>query len=127
MPSTTDTDGVSLSLSVMEVVENFGLEAKIVGITSDSGDNLWVCKEALESKYTNDSVSPPTNPLFTMECLAHILAGDCKAGVQSSKSDDGEVDMELTRRNMHKCITWKNNTQKGGVGSPGCTYSLQYQ
>ena len=32
MPSTTATDGVSLSLSVMEVVENFCLEAKIVYI-----------------------------------------------------------------------------------------------
>ena len=55
MPSTTDTDGFSLSLSIMEVVENFGFEAKIVGITSDDGGNLWVCREALESKYTNDS------------------------------------------------------------------------
>ena len=56
MPSTTATDGVSLSLSVMEVVENFGLEAKIVGITSDGSGNLRICREELESKYTNDSV-----------------------------------------------------------------------
>ena len=53
MTSTTATDGVSLSLSVMEVVENFGLEEKIVGITIDGGGTLWVCREALESKYTN--------------------------------------------------------------------------
>ena len=58
MPSTTATDGLSLSLSVLEVVENFGLEAKNVGITSDGGGNLRVCREALESKYTNDSVFP---------------------------------------------------------------------
>ena len=82
MLSTATTDGVSLPLSVIEVVENFGLEAKIVGITSDGGGNLRVCREALESKYNNDSVFPPPNPLFTMECLAHILAGACKAGVQ---------------------------------------------
>ena len=55
MPSTTATDGVSLSLSVMEVVENFGLEAKILRVTSDGGVNLRVCREALKSKYTNDS------------------------------------------------------------------------
>ena len=60
MPSTTATDGVSLSFSVMEVVENFGLEAKIVGTTSDGGGNLQVCREALVSKYTNDSVFPPS-------------------------------------------------------------------
>ena len=56
MPSTTDTYGVSLSLSVMEVVENFGLGANIVGITSDGGGNLRVCREALDSKYTYESV-----------------------------------------------------------------------
>ena len=82
MSSTTATDGVSLSLSVMEMVENFGLETKIVGIMSDGGGNIRVCREALESKYTNDSVFTPPKPLFNMECLAHILAGACKAGVQ---------------------------------------------
>ena len=97
----------------MEVVENFGLEAKIVGITSDGGGNLRVCREALESKYTNDYVLSPLKPLFTMECLAYILAGASKAVVQSIKSDDGEVDTELTRRNMQKCITWKKEIQKG--------------
>ena len=33
--------------------------------------------------------------------------------MQSIKSDDGEVDTELTRRNMHKCITGTKNIQKG--------------
>ena len=45
MPSTTATDGVSLYFSVMEVVVNFGLEEKIVGITSDGGGNIRVCRE----------------------------------------------------------------------------------
>ena len=44
MPSTTDNDDVYLSLSFMEVLENFGLEAKIVGIKSDGGGNLRVCR-----------------------------------------------------------------------------------
>ena len=71
MPSTTTTDGVALSLSVMEVVENFDLEAKIVGITSGSGGNLRVCREALESKYTNDSVFPHPSPYSPCSAL-HI-------------------------------------------------------
>ena len=82
MLSTTDTDGVSLSLYVMEMVGNFGLEANIVGITSDGGGNLRVCRDALESKYINDPVYPPPKPLFTIECLANILAGAYKAGAQ---------------------------------------------
>ena len=56
MPSTTATDGVYLYKYVMEVVENLGLEEKIVGINSDGGGNTWLCREALESKYSNDSV-----------------------------------------------------------------------
>ena len=52
-------------------------------------------------------------PLLTMEYLANILAGACKVGVQSIKSYDGEVDTELTRRNIQKCITWMKKSQKG--------------
>ena len=37
MPSKTDTDGVYLSLSIMEVVEKFSLEENVVGINSDGG------------------------------------------------------------------------------------------
>ena len=71
MPYTTATDGVSLSLSVKEVVENFGLEAKIVGVTSDGGGNLRFCRETLDSKYTNDSVFPHPGPYLPWSAL-HI-------------------------------------------------------
>ena len=67
MPSNTVTDGVSLSLSVMEVVENFVLEGNIVGITSDGGGNIPVCRESLESKYTNGSF------FFTQAPIRHGL------------------------------------------------------
>ena len=56
MPSTTDTDGVYLSLSNMEVVEKFSLEENVVEINSDGGGKIRIFREALESKYTNDSV-----------------------------------------------------------------------
>ena len=42
MPSTTDTDGVYLYKYFAEVVENFYLEANIVGITIDGGGNLRI-------------------------------------------------------------------------------------
>ena len=48
-----------------------------------------------------------------MECLAYIYSGVCKAGVHSIKLDDGEVETELTRRNMQKCITCTNKIRKG--------------
>ena len=71
MPSTTATDGVSQSLPVMEVVENLGLEAKIVGITSDGGGNLLIFKDALESNYTNDSIFHHPSPYSPWSAL-HI-------------------------------------------------------
>ena len=125
MPSTTDTDGVCLSLSVMEVVHNFVLEEKIVGITSDGGGNLRVFREALEPKYTNESIFSPPKPLFTIECLANILIGACKAVVQLINLADGKVDTELTRQNMQKCITWTKKIQKGArslLESVPCKY-----
>ena len=33
--------------------------------------------------------------------------------MKSIKSDYGEVDKELTRRNMQKCVTWMKKIQKG--------------
>ena len=33
--------------------------------------------------------------------------------VPPTKSDDGEIDTELTRRNMQKCITWTKKIHKG--------------
>ena len=75
MPSTTATDGVSLYLSILEVVENFGLEAKIVGITSDGGGNIRVCREALESEYTNDYVLPHPSPYLPFRALQIYCKG----------------------------------------------------
>ena len=43
----------------------------------------------------------------------HIFIGAYKEGVKSIKSGDGEVDTELTRRNMQNCITWTKKSQKG--------------
>ena len=48
-----------------------------------------------------------------MECLAHILAGAYKAVFQSINLYYDEVDTELTRRDMQKCITWTKKIQKG--------------
>ena len=75
MPSTTATDGVSLSLSVMELVDNFGLEANIVGIKSDGGGNIWVYREELESKYTYDSVFFHPSPYSSWSALRIYYQG----------------------------------------------------
>ena len=77
MPSTTATDGVYLYLVFMEVVENFGLEANIVGVTSDGGGNIRVFREALESKYTNESIfhhPSPYSPYSTLHIYWQGLA-----------------------------------------------------
>ena len=69
MPYITDTDDVSLSKYVMEVVDNFGLEENIVGIISDDGGNIQVCREVMESKYSNDSVFHQPIPSSSLSAL----------------------------------------------------------
>ena len=75
MLSTTATGGVSLSTYVMGLVENFGLEAKIVGITSDGHDNIWVCRDALELKYRNASVFTTQSSLRHVMPCSYIVRG----------------------------------------------------
>ena len=77
MPSTTAPDGVYLYKYVMEVVENLGLEEKIVAINSDGSGNIWVYREALESKYSNESVfnhPTPYLPWSSLRLYWHGLA-----------------------------------------------------
>ena len=47
--------------------------------------------------------------------------------MKSINSYDGEVDTELTRRNMQKCITLEKEDPEGGAGPLGCTDSLRDQ
>ena len=47
-----------------------------------------------------------------MDIYLVITFYDFKAGVHSIKSDDGEVDTKLTRRNIQKCATWTKKSQK---------------
>ena len=75
MTSTTTNYGVSLSLSVMKVVDNFVMEANIVGNTSDGGGNLLVCKETLESEYTNESISPTQASILHGVTCTYIGSG----------------------------------------------------
>ena len=44
MPTRTSTDGDSLSVTVVNVINHFSLGLKVVGITSDGGTNLAVFK-----------------------------------------------------------------------------------
>ena len=50
------------------------------------------CKEILESNFDNTGVFDLGEPMFLMECLAHVIANAYKAGVVDVKSDNGKVD-----------------------------------
>ena len=51
--------------------------------------------------------------MFFIECISHVLAGACKAGMVSVKLDDVLVDTEDICKNIQRCITWTDNLQKG--------------
>ena len=106
MPIKTSTYGESLAATVGNLINQFNLGSKLVGVTSYGRTNLAACKAILESNFDNMGVFDFEKPMFVMECLDHVLDNTCKAGVMDVKSDYGGVDNEVTRRNMQRCITW---------------------
>ena len=47
-----------------------------------------ICKAILEINFDNTGVFDLRKPTFVMECLAHVLANSCKAGIMDVKSDN---------------------------------------
>ena len=76
---TPSTDGESLAVPVSNVINQFNLGSKLVGITSDGGTNLATFKAILESTFENTGVFDLENSVFVMDCLAHVLANFSKA------------------------------------------------
>ena len=113
MPVTTSTDGYSLVVLVGNVINQFNLGLKLVGITIDGGTNLATCKAILESNFEKVGLFDLEKPMFVMECLAHVLDDDCKAVVMDVKYDGGRVNIEVTRMNMQGCIAWTKRSQNG--------------
>ena len=78
MPVTTSTDGYSLVVLVGNVINQFNLGLKLVGITSDGGTNLATCKAILESNFEKVGLFDLEKPMFVMEFLADVLANSLK-------------------------------------------------
>ena len=53
MPIITSTDGDSLLVPVRNLINQFNLGSKLVGISSDDGTNLERCKAVLEINFDN--------------------------------------------------------------------------
>ena len=67
MPITTSTDGESLAVLVDNVINQFNLGSKLVGITSDGGTNLATCKVISEINFDNTGVFYLKMLMFVME------------------------------------------------------------
>ena len=103
MSSITATDGVPLFLSIREVVDNFFLKSKIVRITSDGGSNLQVCRNAMESKYTNGSIFTTQDPIHHGATCTHIGRG-LQGGSAIDQFGWWWGWQKLKSRNMQKCV-----------------------
>ena len=108
MPIKTSTDGEIIAVPVGNVINQFNLGSKLVGITSDVGTNLVISKDILESTFGNTGLFDLEKPMFVMKFLAHVLDNAYKSGIMDVKYDDGRVDNEVTRRNIQQCFTWTN-------------------
>ena len=105
MPITTSTDDDIIAVPVDNVFNHFSLGSKLVGITSDGGTDLAICKVILESNFDNMGVFDLENPMLVMECLAHVLYDSFKEEVMGVEYDYGRVYTDLTRSNMQHFIT----------------------
>ena len=88
---TSSTDVESLAVLVSNVINQFNLVSRLFGITGDDRTNLAICKAILESNFDNTGVFELENPMFVMECFAHVLDNKCKAVLIDLKSDNGRV------------------------------------
>ena len=111
---TTSTDVESLSFLVSNVINQFSLGLKLVGITSDGGTNLARCKDILESNFDNTRFFDLGEPMFVLGCISRVLDNACNSGVMDVQYDDVRVDTDFTMINMQRCITWTRKSQKGG-------------
>ena len=112
MPTITSTDGENLAVPVGNVINQFNLGSKLVGIASDVVTNLARCKDILESTFDNIGVFDLEKSMFVIDLLSHVLANACKARLIDMRYDGGRVDTEGTRRNMQHCITSTKKLQK---------------
>ena len=66
MPIKTSPDGESLAVSFRNVINQFSLGLKLVGITSDGGSNMERFKAILESTFDNTRFFDFRKPMFIM-------------------------------------------------------------
>ena len=106
MPSTKGTDATNFSDSIIDIINLFNLEKKVVCFTCDCGANLKKCSHIICSELDRIAVFTPNKPIFQMEHLEYVIAWSCKAGVVDVKSEDGSLDTSITRANFNKSIIW---------------------
>ena len=85
MTITTSTDGEIIAVLVSNVINQFSLESKLVGITSEVGTKLVRCKAILESIFYNTRVFDLRKTMFLMGFLDHVLDNKCEAGLMDGK------------------------------------------
>ena len=81
MTITTSTDGDILAVLVSNVINQFCLGSKLVGITIDGGTNLAICTAILDSTFDNTRIFDMGKPMFVMEFFSYILANAWMTGV----------------------------------------------
>ena len=104
MTSTKGTDAKNLYESIIDIINKFNLEEKIVGFNCDGGANLKKCSDIICYELGHTAVFTPKKPLFEMDCLVHVISGECKASFVDVQSEDGLLDTSSTRAKIHGAV-----------------------
>ena len=71
--SNVGTDGINPSIPVLELMEYFTFQDKVISYMSDGGSNLNTCQDALEGKVTNTAIYRTQQTMFQQDCFAHAI------------------------------------------------------
>jgi hypothetical protein len=90
-------DGTSHSIAVKSCIDEFHLRSKVIGYTSDGGDNLKTRKDYLNAMVSNDAIFNPSKSILEQSCWAHALSGAYKKAVIDAQT--GTLSIEQTQIN----------------------------
>jgi hypothetical protein len=100
-----DTSGSTLSESLRNLLDKFGLTGKTLAYVKDGGASLRTFAEAVDGIVS--SFLSSAFGVFHGPCVALALSGACNAAMKISQANDFELmNFKYVHETLRRCITW---------------------
>ena len=108
--SKVGTDGSSLSIPVLKLMEDFTIQDKVITYKSNGRYNFKTCQDVLEGKFTNTIIYRTQKTMFWQDRFAHALQGACKEAILDCKyeGEEGKIVrcVATVQKILVTCVTW---------------------